>query len=74
MDAKTALQEWAQGRGLKLPAYRELSRKGPPHDPVFSVQVSVEGHEPAQGEGRSKRLAEQIAAGQLLDRLTDDPE
>ena len=72
-DAKTALQEWAQGRGLKLPAYRELSRTGPPHEPLFSVQVSVQGHAPAQGEGRSKRLAEQAAAERLLGRLPDRP-
>lgn len=70
-DAKTALQEWAQGRGLKLPVYRELARQGPPHQPLFSVEVSVAGFEPAEGKGRSKRLAEQQAAGQLLSRLPD---
>ena len=70
-DAKTTLQEWAQGRGLKLPAYRELKRQGPPHDPVFSIEVTVEGHEPASGSGRSKRMAEQAAAGALLQRLPD---
>ena len=69
-DAKTALQEWAQGRGLPLPDYRETGREGPDHDPRFTVAVSVAGHQPAQGEGRSKRAAEQAAAEQLLARLT----
>ena len=68
-DAKTALQEWAQGRGLDLPVYHEVSCTGPAHDPHFTIQVSVAGQSPAQGEGRSKRQAEQQAAERLLDRL-----
>jgi len=70
-DAKTALQEWAQGRGLPLPDYREVRRAGPAHEPVFTVEVSVVGETPARGEGRSKRLAEQAAAGRLLERLPE---
>ena len=38
---KTQLQEWAQARGLPLPAYREVGREGPPHAPVFVVDVSI---------------------------------
>lgn len=68
-DAKTALQEWAQGRGLDLPFYREVGRKGPPHAPVFEVEVSIEGHSPEVASGPSKRAAEQAAAGTLLARL-----
>ncbi len=68
-DAKTALQEWAQGRGLPLPLYREVSREGPAHEPRFTVTVEVRGAQPQRGEGRSKRLAEQEAAARLLERL-----
>lgn len=68
-DGKTALQEWAQGRGKPLPDYREVARSGPPHAPVFSVEVSVNGETPEVGEGRSKRMAEQAAAERLLARL-----
>ncbi len=71
-EAKTALQEWAQARGLALPAYRELSRSGPDHDPTFTVEVSVEDRPPAQGCGRSKRLAEQEAASRLLEALESE--
>lgn len=72
-DAKTQLQEWAQARGLALPRYREVARVGPPHEPVFSIEVSVEGHPPAAAEGRSKRLAEQSAAQSLLEAIGKHP-
>jgi len=70
-DAKTALQEWAQGRGLDLPAYREVDREGPPHAPLFRVEVSIAGEAPEVASGPSKRAAEQAAAGALLARLED---
>ncbi len=68
-DAKTALQEWAQARGLGLPVYQEVERRGPDHDPVFTVEVSIEDRPAAQGSGRSKRLAEQEAAARLLEAM-----
>jgi ribonuclease-3 len=68
-DSKTALQEWAQARGLPLPAYTEVARSGPAHDPRFTVSVEVSGYPAEPGEGRSKRLAEQEAATRLLHRL-----
>ncbi len=68
-DAKTALQEWAQGHGMALPAYRLLGSEGPPHDPVFEIEVSLPGHAPAQGRGRSRRAAESAAAAALYRRL-----
>ena len=42
-DPKTMLQEWAQGRGLPTPAYREVERTGPHHDPEFRVAVELAG-------------------------------
>lgn len=70
-DAKTALQEWAQARALPLPSYHEIAREGPPHDPLFTVEVEVEGLPPAAAQGRSKRAAEQAAAECLLACLPD---
>jgi ribonuclease-3 len=67
-DPKTVLQEWAQGRGLPTPAYKEVERTGPHHDPVFRVAVSLPDRAPAEGKGRSKRAAEQAAAAALLAR------
>jgi ribonuclease III len=65
-DPKTALQEWAQGRGLKLPTYRTLEATGPAHQPHFRIEVAVEGFPPQSGEGASKRAAEREAAERLL--------
>ena len=67
-DAKTALQEWAQGRGLEPPSYEELERSGPDHAPSFVIAVVVAGFSPAQAEGPSKKLAEHQAAEAFLIR------
>ena len=67
-DSKTVLQEWAQARGLPTPAYREVERKGPDHDPEFRVTVELPHLAPAEGLGRSKRAAEQAAAAAMLTR------
>ncbi len=67
-DPKTALQEWAQGRGKPTPAYTETDRSGPAHAPRFVVAVSVSGCAPADGFGTSKRSAEQAAAQAFMSR------
>ncbi|MXN67361.1 ribonuclease III [Stappia sp. GBMRC 2046] len=65
-DAKTSLQEWAQGRGLEPPSYKITNRGGPDHAPEFTVTVYVDGVEKASGVGGSKRIAEQNAAEAAL--------
>lgn len=67
-DAKSALQEWAQGQGLALPEYVEIARDGPDHAPRFTAEVRIRGRESARGAGASKRAAEQAAASELLSR------
>lgn len=67
-DAKSMLQEWAQGQGLPLPRYVEIERKGPDHAPVFTTEVSIDGKRPARGSGANKRAAEQAAASAMLAR------
>ena len=67
-DPKTMLQEWAQARGMRTPAYREVERSGPHHDPQFRIAVELAEEPPAEGVGRSKRAAEQAAASAMLAR------
>ena len=65
-DSKTELQEWAHANRLGTPKYREKERTGPDHDPLFTVAVEVNGRGEALGTGRSKRMAEQAAARNML--------
>lgn len=65
-DPKSTLQEWAQGRRLAAPNYREVERSGPDHAPHFRVEVEIEGYPGQAGEGTSKRAAEQSAADAFL--------
>ncbi len=70
-DPKTALQEWAQGRGLPLPSYTLVGREGPDHAPVFEINVAVEGYPSWTAKGTSRRTAEKDAAGMLLAHLKE---
>jgi len=69
-DAKTALQEWAQARGIQPPKYTEISREGPDHAPVFLIEARLETGEAAQASDTPKRLAEQAAAEALLQKVS----
>ena len=66
-DAKTELQEWLQARRLSVPAYRIAATRGQAHAQTFEVECAVPALGLAeQGEGRSRRAAEQEAARRLL--------
>ena len=69
-DPKTRLQEWAQARGLGLPAYAVTGRDGPDHAPRFTVEVRIDTLAPALAEGSSRREAEKSAALAMLQRET----
>jgi ribonuclease-3 len=70
-DPKTALQEWAQGQGLPLPVYAVVDRQGPDHQPNFTVSVQVDGVGRAEGQGASRRAAEQAAAQALFSAASE---
>jgi ribonuclease-3 len=68
-DAKTALQEWAQARGMQPPAYTLTGRDGPDHQPRFTVEVRLDNGAAETASAGSKRAAEQAAATSLLARM-----
>jgi ribonuclease-3 len=65
-DPKTALQEWAQARGLPTPVYKTQERSGPDHAPRFTISVEVDGFPAISADAGSKRAAEQGAAEAFL--------
>ncbi len=75
-DAKTELQEWLQARRLPVPSYSIRATRGQAHAQTFDVECSVPALGLTQsGEGRSRRQAEQDAAGRMLEvlKVSDRP-
>jgi ribonuclease-3 len=68
-DAKSALQEVLQARGAEVPEYRVVAEEGPSHRRRFRVACVIEGRVVAEGEGFSKKEAQQDAARRALESL-----
>jgi ribonuclease-3 len=69
-DAKTELQEWLQGRKMKLPLYRVVGTLGMAHKQTFDVECEITEFGLAErGIGGSRRAAEQAAASAMLQTL-----
>lgn len=70
-DPKTSLQEWLQREKHDLPIYRVFEVSGPAHEQTFQVEVQVNGLDSSSvGAGGTRREAEQAAAADALDRLS----
>ncbi len=70
VDYKTQLQEIIQKTGDQKIQYEILEEKGPDHNKLFTVQVKVADKILGQGEGKSKKEAEQNAAGAAIGKLS----
>ena len=69
-DAKTELQEWLQGRKMKLPLYRVVGTQGAAHKQTFDVECEIiELNLAERGMGGSRRAGEQAAAAAMLQTL-----
>lgn len=69
-DPKTELQEWLQGRRLKLPSYKIVATIGAAHRQTFDVECEVsEFNLTERGIGGSRRAGEQAAASAMLKTL-----
>jgi|SRR5690625_702807 len=69
MDYKSKLQEILQQHIRATATYRDLSKSGPAHNRTFTVGVYIKKDLLATGQGKSKKIAEQNAAEQALDRI-----
>jgi len=65
-DPKTRLQEFLQARRLPLPVYAVVDVIGKAHEQTFTIECQVEGQQPRNAKGESRRKAEQAAAEQVL--------
>src|SRR3989339_32653 len=61
-DNKSLLQEIAQARYKATPLYSLLTESGPDHDKNFVMQVTIDGKNYAEGQGKSKQAAQEDAA------------
>ncbi len=71
-DAKSRLQELAQGRLRRTPRYATVAESGPDHAKEFTVQVTIGGVVYGRGRGRSKQQAAQVAAQDALERFIEE--
>jgi ribonuclease III len=67
-DYKSMLQERVQSTNHEVPRYQVIDEIGPDHDKTFRVRMTVAGIT-AEGDGKSKKLAEQEAARAGLEQL-----
>ncbi len=67
-DAKSVLNEYAEKHGLTV-EYTEINKEGPPHKPVFTYTVSIDGEVLGQGRGTKATAAQQSAAFAALEKL-----
>jgi ribonuclease-3 len=65
-DFKSRLQEYVQAEGLSAPKYQVVEESGPDHNKKFVIEVVVNGEAWGRGTGKSKSIAEQEAARQVL--------
>jgi len=73
-DFKTTLQQTLQARSLEPAHYELVSETGPDHQKLFTVEIELRGETIAHGIGLTKKAAEQAAAKQALQKLTQQQE
>ena len=69
-DYKTALQELVQRKPNQSLSYETVDESGPDHSKTFTVAVSLNGKKVGEGMGRTKKEAEQAAAGSAMEELS----
>lgn len=76
LDVKAGARDYKSRLNEALPQakviYREISRTGPPHDPVFEIELEIDGESVAKASAGSKKKAEQKCASIALRALKKD--
>ncbi|MDZ5761234.1 ribonuclease III [Lyticum sinuosum] len=70
-SAKSELQEYLQKKGMSIPQYQLLNTTGTDHNPIFTIIV-IGGGKESSGQGKSKKIAEENAAINLLNKFKED--
>lgn len=68
-DFKSQLQEYAQKQFRVSPQYKKMSETGPEHEKEFVYAVYINDKKYAEGKGRRKKIAENLAAKKALEKL-----
>ena len=69
IDSKSKLQEHSLKKYKKLPLYTTFKQTGPRHNPTFKIQVQIPKSKKYIGYGKSKKIAQQDAASQMIKNL-----
>ena len=69
IDPKSALQEKLQSKKMPIPLYKVISTVGESHQPIFTIELSVENFGSELARAKTKKEAEKIAAYSMLERI-----
>ncbi|HLL60845.1 MAG TPA: ribonuclease III [Candidatus Nitrosocosmicus sp.] len=69
LSSKNKLQEFIQNKYKKLPIYQVLTQEGPEHNKLYHVGVYFDNKLIGEGTGKSKKIAEEMAAAQSLQKM-----
>ncbi len=67
---KSILLEYSQSKGMGNPFYSTVAESGPDHNKNFIIKVNLNSKHYAEGEGHSKKIAEQNAARNLIKKIS----
>ena len=71
-DAKSILQEWTQAKGLGLPEYKVLKKKGLDHQPTFEIELKIKDFDVILGNGKSLQRAQKQTAEKFIKKFIEE--
>ena len=71
-DAKSILQEWTQAKGLGLPVYKILEKRGLDHEPIFEIELKVKNFNTILGNGKSLQIAQKKIAEKFIKKYIEE--